>query len=69
MSDETDKTTSTGDGDVWRLISTLVAGPVVWGGIGYLVDWANDSRIFLPIGLGFGFVLGFYIVYVRHGRG
>jgi ATP synthase protein I len=53
----------------WRMISTLLAGPIVWGGIGALVDnLVNTSRVFLPIGVTVGFITSFYIVYVRFGR-
>ncbi|GGP46052.1 hypothetical protein [Saccharothrix coeruleofusca] len=69
MSDKSDKTPRRGDGAVWSIIGTLVSGPAVWGGIGFLIDRATDSRVWTPIGLAVGFVTGFYIVYVRHGRG
>ena len=53
----------------WSIISTLVAGPIVWGGIGALVDhFAGTNRVFLPLGVVLGFVTSFYIVYVRFGR-
>ena len=38
-----------GSDQVWGLISTLVAGPAVWGGIGYGVDRLTDLAVFLPI--------------------
>ena len=53
---------------VWGLISTLVAGPAVWGGIGYLVDRAADTAVFLPVGVAVGFVTSFYVVYVKTSR-
>lgn len=53
----------------WAIISTLVAGPVVWGGIGVAVDsFVGTSRVFLPIGIVLGSIVSFYIVYVRFGR-
>lgn len=53
----------------WAIISTLLAGPIVWGGIGALVDKAvNTSRVFLPLGVVVGFITSIYIVYVRFGR-
>ena len=54
-----------GESQVWGLISTLVGGPAVWGGIGYGVDRLLDTSVFLPIGVVVGFVTGFYIVYVK----
>lgn len=54
-----------GESQVWGLISTLVGGPAVWGGIGYGVDRLADTSTFLPIGVVVGFVTSFYIVYVK----
>ena len=54
-----------GSDQVWGLISTLVGGPVVWGGIGYGVDRLADTSAFTPIGIVIGFVTSFYIVYVK----
>jgi hypothetical protein len=57
------------DGDganlVWGLISTLVAGPAVWGAIGFGVDRLADTSVFTPVGVVVGFVTSFYIVYVK----
>ncbi len=53
----------------WSAISSLLAGPIVWGGFGALIDhFAHTSRVFLPIGIVLGFITSFYIVYVRFGR-
>jgi ATP synthase protein I len=50
------------------MVSTLVAGPLVWGGIGMLIDsLVGTTRIFLPLGIVLGFVVSFYIIYVRFG--
>lgn len=54
-----------GESQVWGLISTLVGGPAVWGGIGYGVDRLLDTSAFLPVGVVVGFVTSFYIVYVK----
>ena len=54
-----------GESQVWGLISTLVGGPAVWGGIGYGVDRLVDTEVFLPVGVVVGFVTSFYIVYVK----
>jgi len=63
--------TDTGPGEdvAWGMVSTLVAGPRVCGGIGMLIDsLVGTTRIFLPLGIVLGFVVSFYIVYVRFGR-
>ncbi len=53
----------------WRMISTLLAGPIFWGAIGALVDrLADTSRVFLPLGVVIGFITSIYIVYVRFGK-
>jgi len=62
--------TDTGPGEdvAWGMVSTLVAGPLVWGGIGMLIDsLVGTTRIFLPLGIVLGFVVSFYIIYVRFG--
>ena len=57
-----------GSDQVWGLISTLVAGPAVWGAIGYGIDRLAGTEVLLPIGVVVGFVTSFYIVYATHGR-
>jgi ATP synthase protein I len=54
-----------GESQVWGLISTLVGGPAVWGGIGYGVDRLLDTEVLLPVGVVVGFVTSIYIVYVK----
>ena len=69
MSDPSRESPS-GEGVVWSIIATLVAGPAVWGAIGYGVDaLAGTSRVFTALGVVVGFVTSLYVVYVRHGRG
>ena len=58
-----------GEGQVWGAISTLVAGPAVWGFVGWLADGAmNTSRTFTAVGVVVGFITSLYIVYVRYGK-
>ena len=53
----------------WAIITTLIAGMVVWGGLGFLLDaWAGTDNVFLGLGVVIGAGLGIYIVYLRHGR-
>ncbi len=53
----------------WAITSTLVAGMVVWGGLGLLVDrLVGTSRVFLAIGVILGAAGGTYIVYLRYGK-
>jgi ATP synthase protein I len=49
---------------------TLLAGLVVWGFIGYLIDrLVGTPKVFTAIGMIVGAVAGGYLVYVRYGRG
>ena len=58
-----------GEGQVWGAISTLVAGPAVWGFAGWLADgWLNTTRTCTAIGVVVGFITSLYIVYVRFGK-
>jgi F0F1-type ATP synthase assembly protein I len=53
----------------WAITSTLVAGMVVWGGLGLLVDrLVGTPRVFLAIGVILGAAGGTYIVYLRYGK-
>jgi F0F1-type ATP synthase assembly protein I len=59
-----------GMGVGWGITATMVAGILVWGGAGYLVDrLAGTGRLFLAIGMLIGAGGATYIVYLRHGRG
>jgi F0F1-type ATP synthase assembly protein I len=59
-----------GVGIGWGITATMIAGIVVWGGLGYLIDrLAGTSRVFFAIGIILGAVAGTYIVYLRYGRG
>jgi F0F1-type ATP synthase assembly protein I len=59
-----------GLGTGWSITSTLIAGMLAWGAIGYLVDrLAGLHQVFLPIGIILGGAGGVYIVYLRYGRG
>ena len=54
-----------GANQVWGLISTLVAGPAVWGAAGLGVDRLADTSVFTPVGVVVGFLTSFYVVYVK----
>jgi hypothetical protein len=71
MSGQANGTETKGQGEaiVWSVVGTLLAGPALYGLIGYGVDRLFDLSIGVPIGIVLGFVLSFYIIYVRYGRG
>ena len=59
-----------GESQVWSMIGTLVSGPAVWGGIGWLADqWLCFERTLTAVGVIVGFLTSLYIVYIRYGRG
>jgi F0F1-type ATP synthase assembly protein I len=54
----------------WTITSTLIAGMLVMGGLGYLGDLLfGTERVFTGIGIVLGGALGIYVVYLRWGRG
>ncbi len=58
-----------GMGTGWAITSTLLAGMLVWGGLGFLIDtlvWSE--RVFTAVGFVVGAAAGGYIVYLRYGR-
>jgi F0F1-type ATP synthase assembly protein I len=58
-----------GEDVAWSALGSLLAGPIVWGGVGYLLDEAlGTGRVLTAIGVVVGALAGFYIVYLRFGR-
>jgi ATP synthase protein I len=54
----------------WAITSTLIAGMLVMGAVGYLVDALfGTEQVFTGIGFVLGAALGVYAVYLRYGRG
>ena len=53
----------------WGVISTLLSGILVWGGVGYALDrWFDfHSYLFLPIGMVLGVSVALYVIYRRYG--
>ncbi|KUP96225.1 AtpZ/AtpI family protein [Thermobifida cellulosilytica] len=48
------------------IVSLLVSGMIVWGGVGWLLDRLTDHRaLFLPIGILLGLGLALYMVFAR----
>jgi ATP synthase protein I len=58
-----------GMGTAWNVIATLLAGMLVWGGLGWLGDrWLDTGRLLTAIGILVGTAGGIYVVYIRYGR-
>ena len=59
-----------GMGVGWAITSTLIAGMLVIGALGYVVDALfGTEHVFTGIGFVLGAALGVYAVYLRYGRG
>jgi F0F1-type ATP synthase assembly protein I len=49
--------------------TTLLAGLVVWGGVGWVVDRiAGTGKVFTAIGMLLGAALGIYLIYIKWGK-
>jgi len=58
-----------GYGQAWSIIGTLLAGPAVWGAIGFGLDRLfGFTALFLSIGVVVGAVGSVYLVVIRYGR-
>ncbi|MFI7616816.1 AtpZ/AtpI family protein [Nonomuraea terrae] len=53
--------------DAWSIISTLLSGILIYGGIGWLLDRWLDTVAFFPIGAVVGVLLAVYLVYRKLG--
>lgn len=52
---------------MWNVVSYLISGPVLFGGIGWALDsWLNVG-VFVPVGILAGMALSLYLVWVRYG--
>ena len=59
-----------GVGIGWAITSTLIAGMLVLGGLGYVLDRLfHTGAGFTAVGIVLGAGLGIYVVYLRYGRG
>lgn len=53
-------------GDAWNVLSFLLSGFLLFGGIGWGLDTLFGTRWLLPIGLLAGGAAAVYLVYVRY---
>ncbi|QDO89675.1 AtpZ/AtpI family protein [Ornithinimicrobium ciconiae] len=49
------------------VIAYLLAGPLLFGGAGYLLDHVLDITLFVVIGLLLGMALAMYVIWLRYG--
>ena len=62
------KPASRGADEGWAVLSTLISGFVVFGGIGWLLDRWWDTHLMVPIGVIVGMALSIYAVVMQFGR-
>lgn len=51
-----------------RVLSYLISGVVIWGGLGWLGDFLLKTNFLLPIGIILGAGLGVYVIIQKYGR-
>jgi F0F1-type ATP synthase assembly protein I len=54
--------------DGWTVLSYLLTGIFLYGGLGWLGDEFFGTVFLLPVGLVFGAGLALYTIYLRYGR-
>ena len=59
---------SGGAGEGWAVVGTLLAGIVVWGGIGWLLDRWLGTSFLVAIGVIVGAAASIYLVVVKYGK-
>ena len=55
-----------GEAEAWTVLARLIAGPVLYGGLGWVLDHWLGTRFFLPIGVIVGEGLALYVVLIRY---
>jgi len=56
------------DGDAWSIVSYILSGLLVWGGLGLLLDLWLGTSFLLLVGLLLGAAASLYLVWLRYGR-
>ncbi len=64
--DQSDRGPAWGMGTGWAIVGTLLSGMIVWGGIGWLLDWWLGVNFLLPIGLVLGAAGAIFLVVKRY---
>jgi F0F1-type ATP synthase assembly protein I len=52
---------------MWNVVSYLISGPVLFGGIGWALDHWLGTSFFVPFGILAGMAVSLYLVWVRYG--
>jgi len=57
-----------GEAAAWTVLAYLITGPLLYGGLGWLVDrWLGTYPVFASVGILLGVVAASYLVWVRYG--
>jgi F0F1-type ATP synthase assembly protein I len=57
-----------GEAGAWTVLAYLITGPLLYGGLGWLLDrWLGTEPIFVLVGVVGGMALALYVVWVRYG--
>ena len=54
--------------DAYAILSYLLAGVILYGGIGWLLDWWLGTRGFVAAGIVLGAAAGVWLVWLRYSR-
>ena len=54
--------------DAYAVISYLLSGVILYGGIGWLLDWWLGTRGFVAVGIVLGAAAGVWVVWLRYSR-
>jgi F0F1-type ATP synthase assembly protein I len=54
--------------DPWAVVSYLLAGVILYGGIGWLVDLWLGTRAFVGVGIVVGAAAGVWLVWLRYSK-
>ena len=52
----------------WSVPSYLLSGMIIWGGIGWLLDWWLGTRGFVAVGIVLGAAGGIWLVWLRYSK-
>ena len=52
---------------MWNVVSYLISGPVMFGGIGWALDHWLGTGFFVPVGILTGMAVSLYLVWFRYG--
>jgi ATP synthase protein I len=64
--DAPNESTAVGEASAWTASAYVITGPLIYGGLGWLLDRWIGTSFLLPLGILAGMVLSFYVVTVRY---